>query len=109
MDAEFIKQLATDVNNAIMAEVKPYQTRLKNFESKWTKLVEEKIKLERALDYAKNFIDGLGSARLKENLGRNGMDAVLKEINKIAGTETDICPICGDEKPIDDLHRNCGN
>ena len=23
-------------------------------------------------------------------------------------SETDICPICGDEKLIDDLHRNCG-
>lgn len=22
--------------------------------------------------------------------------------------ETDICPICLDEKPVDDLHRNCG-
>lgn len=21
---------------------------------------------------------------------------------------TDICPICLEEKPIDDLHRNCG-
>jgi len=21
---------------------------------------------------------------------------------------TDICPICGDEKPVSDLHRNCG-
>ncbi|HUX54506.1 MAG TPA: hypothetical protein VMV56_08845 [Williamwhitmania sp.] len=24
------------------------------------------------------------------------------------GLQTDICPICLDEKPIDDLHRNCG-
>lgn len=22
--------------------------------------------------------------------------------------KTDICPICGDEKPVDDQHRNCG-
>lgn len=64
-------------------------------------------RLQTALDYAKNFIDGYGAARIKENLGRDGMDAVLKEINKII-EGTDICPICLDEKPISDLHRNCG-
>ena len=56
-----------------------------------------------------SFIDRYGAARIKENLGRDGMDAVLKEIDKIVGEqETDVCPICGDEKPINDLHRNCG-
>ena len=64
-------------------------------------------RLEKALDYAKSFIDGYGKARIKENLGRDGMDAVLKEIDKII-EPTDICPVCGNEKPIDDLHRNCG-
>lgn len=73
-------------------------------------LMREKNKTERlemALDYAKNFIDGYGEARIKENLGRDGMNAVLEEIDKIVNP-TDICPICGDEKLIDDLHRNCG-
>ena len=73
----------------------------------WNKLVKKKLRLQKALDYAKNFIDGLGKARIKEKLGRDGMDAVLEEIDKIVNP-TDICPICGDEKPIDDLHRNCG-
>ena len=69
MDKELIKQLATDVNNTIIAAVKPYQKRIN--------------KLQKALNYAKNFIDGCGKARVKENLGRAGMDAVLKEIDKI--------------------------
>ena len=73
----------------------------------WNKLVEQKLKLEKALEYAKNFIDGYGNARIKENLGRDGMDAVLREIDGIL-EPTDICPICGDEKHVSDLHRNCG-
>lgn len=93
MDTEMIKQIATDVNNSILAAVKPYQEKNKN--------------LEKALNYAKNFIDDYGAARIKENLGRDGMDTVLKEIDRIINP-TDICPICGDEKPIKDLHRNCG-
>ena len=72
----------------------------------WNKIVDEKFRLINALSYAKMFIDGYGKARIGENLGRDGMDAVLKEIDKIIGT--DICSICGDEKPIDDLHHNCG-
>lgn len=75
--------------------------------TEWNKLVDQKLRLERALEYAKNFIDGYGAARVKENLGRDGMDAVLKEIDRIV-EPTDICPICGDEKPVDDLHKNCG-
>lgn len=51
--------------------------------------------LEKALNYAKNFIDGLGKARNKEKLGRDGMDAVLKEIDNII-EPTNICPICRD-------------
>ncbi len=89
MDTESIKQLAKCYNEIV-------ELRTKN---KW---------LGKALDYAKSFIDGYGEARVKENLGRDGMDAVLKEINKIV-EPTDICPICLDEKPVDDLHRNCGN
>ena len=73
----------------------------------WNKLVDEKFRLIKALSYAKSFIDGYGAARIKENLGRDGMDAVLEEIDKIVNL-TDICPICGDEKPVSDLHRNCG-
>ena len=72
----------------------------------WNNLVDQKFKLIKALNYAIAFIDGYGAARIKENLGRDGMDAVLKEIDKIVGTDT--CGICGDEKPINDLHRNCG-
>lgn len=30
----------------------------------------------------------------------------IKEIEK--AQETDTCSICGDEKPIGNLHRNCG-
>lgn len=36
-----------------------------------------------ALEYAENFIDSYGEACLKENLGRDGMDAVLKQIKAI--------------------------
>ena len=72
----------------------------------WNKLVDQKFKLIKALNYAKVFIDRLGKARNKEHLGRDGMDAVLEEINKIIGT--DVCGICEDEKLIDDLHHNCG-
>ena len=93
MDKELIGQLANDVNNAIAVATKPYQQKIN--------------RLKKALEYAKNFIDGLGNARLKENLGRDGMDAVLKEIENISNP-TDICPICCEEKSIDDLHRNCG-
>ncbi len=73
-------------------------------------LLQEKDKVQKlinALDCAKNFIDGYGAARIKEGLGRDGMDAVLNVIDEIAEL-TDICPICGEEKPISDLHRNCG-
>lgn len=37
-------------------------------------------------------------------------DRMKKEINykELAKGKTDICPICGDEKPVEDLHRNCG-
>lgn len=49
----------------------------------WNKLVEQKLRLEKALNYAKSFIDSYGAARLKENLGRDGMNAVLNEIDKI--------------------------
>lgn len=73
----------------------------------WNKLVEQKLRLEKALDYAKSFIDGFGEARIKENLGRASIDAVLEEIEKIVNP-TDICFICGDEKSVDDLHKNCG-
>lgn len=73
----------------------------------WNKLVERKLRLQKALDYAKFFIDGYGEARIKENLGRDGMDAVLEEIERIV-EPINICPICLDEKPADDLHRNCG-
>lgn len=93
MNTEMIKEMAESVNNVVLATAKPYQERIK--------------RLEKALNYAKTFIDGYGEARLKENLGRDGMDAVLEEIDKIVNP-TDICPICGDEKPVDDLHRNCG-
>ena len=74
-------------------------------------LKDSHAKLVKALEYAKSFIDGHGEARLKENLGREGMDAVLKEIDKIANKDkalTNICPICLDEKPINNLHRICG-
>jgi len=100
MDTEMIKQMAEDVNNVVLATAKPYQEQIR-------KLQAENKKLKTALDYATSFIDGFGKARIKENLGRNGMDAVLEEIDKIVNP-TDICPICGDEKPVDDLHRNCG-
>lgn len=46
-------------------------------------LIKRNTKLEKALTYAKRFIDGYGEARIKENLGRTGMDAVLKEIDRI--------------------------
>lgn len=73
-------------------------------------LLQEKDKVQKlinALDCAKNFIDGYGAARIKEGLGRDGMDAVFNKIGEIAGL-TDICLICGEEKLVDDLHRNCG-
>ena len=107
MDKEMIAQLANDVNNVVATAIRPYQIQLKNIETKWKQLVEQKIRLERALDYAKSFIDGYSAARIKEGLGREGMDAVLNEIDNILES-TNICPICGDEKPVSDLHRNCG-
>lgn len=103
MDTESIKQLATDVNNVAAIS---FWSGVKHIEGPLLAKIE---RLEKALDYAEKFIDGYGAARVKENLGRDGMDAVLKNIGRIIGRqETDICPICGDEKPIDDLHRNCG-
>jgi len=64
--------------------------------TEWNKLVDTKIRLEKALNYAKTFINGYGNARLKENLGRDGMNAVLKEIDKMANTVNryPVCPIC---------------
>ena len=100
MDTEFIKEMAESINNVVLATAKPYQEQIRKVQAKNKRLKE-------ALDYATNFIDGYGAARIKEGLGRNGMDAVLEEIEKIVNP-TNICPICGDEKPIDDLHRNCG-
>ncbi len=101
MDTESITQMA---NKVILATVKPYQEQIQR--------IEEKIRrLEKALDYAKKFIDGYVEARLKENLGRDGLDVFLGEIDKIVNkiaNPTDICSICGEEKPIEDLHRNCG-
>ena len=76
-------------------------------------LLQEKDKvrsLEKALEYAKNFIDGYGEARLKENLGRDGMDAVLKEIEKIVNPDEPKMCICCEEITEENahLHRNCG-
>jgi hypothetical protein len=76
----------------------------------WNKLVGQKLKLEKALNYAKSFINGYGEARLKENLGRDGMDAVLKEIDKIINEDGANYCICCEEitKENAHLHRNCG-
>lgn len=135
MDVESIKQLAIDVNRIAVASFQsgkehieqPLLAKIEKLEAEVRELKEaletieimynalkpvnahleaEVERLQEALDYAKHFIDCYGAARVKENLGRAGIDAVLKEIDKIIGT--DICPICCEEKPVDDLHRNCG-
>lgn len=103
METEEIKQLANDVNNVVRATAKPYQEKMRQLE------VENKV-LRKALDYAETFIDGYGEARLKENLGRDGMDAVLREIDKITkDIEPNLC-ICCEEIAEENahLHRNCG-
>ena len=32
----------------------------------------------------------------------------IKALEERKENKTDICPICLEEKPLDDLHRNCG-
>lgn len=79
MDEDTIKQLATDVNNVAKVSFQSGAEHIKR------PLLAKIERLEKALKYAKNFIDGYGSARIKENLGRDGMDAVLKKIDNITG------------------------
>ncbi len=53
---------------------------LAEHELKYEKALAEAYHLVNSLKIADAFIDGLGEARLKENLGRDGMDAILKQI-----------------------------
>ena len=53
---------------------------LTEHELKYEKALGEAYNLINSLKIADAFIDGLGEARLKENLGRDAMDAILKQI-----------------------------
>ncbi len=63
---------------------------LSKHEASYEKALDEAYGLLKALDIAIFFIDGLGEARLKENLGRDAMDAILKQMPAVlVKAETD--------------------
>lgn len=78
-------------------------------------LLQEKTKSTKLLAVCEDALVSINTMSLPRLLSPASKDEVLtimaesfKAVIAEVVEKTDICPICGDEKPVGDLHRNCG-